>query len=313
MEGVLVLAFGGHALSPDQRRQEERADAFSEALSRLVSREAGAVLVHGNGPQVGLILLRIEATKDRIPPETLDILVAETQGSIGYILSRAIRSRSPDREVAAVLTQVLVDAEGPDLGRPVKPVGPYYSEEEALSLSQRSGWHMSRESEKGWRRLVPSPRPLEIVEMHTIAEAAAHGQIVIAGGGGGIPVIRRGGLLKGVEAVIDKDLTAGLLAISLRAERLIILTDVPHVSTGFKTPSQRPIRRMDAGQAEELLRAGEFPRGTMGPKVEAAIRYVKETGRGALITDLDHLERALEREEGTWILPKPGIAGNERL
>lgn len=305
MTRPIVLAFGGNALLPDPEdplSQEEKADAFAKALGLLLPKGAGMVLVHGNGPQVGMILLRIEATRDRIPPESLDILVAETQGSIGYLLCKALRNRLPKREVAAVLTQVLVDPEDPGFKRPSKPVGPFYTADDAEVLQGRNGWKMMEIPGKGWRRVVPSPRPRRIVEMHTIADAISHGHIVIAGGGGGIPVEDMKGL-RGIEAVIDKDLTAGLLAIALQAERFVILTDVPQVSTGFGMPFEKPIPRMNVKHAGDLVAAGEFPPGSMGPKVRACLHYVQATGHSALITDLDHMADALSGRAGTWITP----------
>ncbi len=285
------------------RAQEEMACAFAKGLKLLLPKDAGMAIVHGNGPQVGMILLRIEATRDRIPPESLDILVAETQGSIGYLLTRALRSSFPEREIAAVLTQVAVDPEDRGFIDPKKPIGPFYSADETERLHLTRGWMIAEIAGKGWRRVVASPRPKEIIEIHTIADAVSHGHVVIAGGGGGIPVLRKGKILQGVEAVIDKDFTAGLLAVALQAGRFVILTDVPHVSLDFGKASEKAIRSMSADEAESLLEAGEFPPGSMGPKVEASLLYARATGRRALITDLDHLTEALEEQEGTWIEP----------
>jgi carbamate kinase len=301
-----ILAFGGNALLPDPknpRAQEERTNAFTKCLKLLLPKDAGMAIVHGNGPQVGMILLRIDATRDRIPPESLDILVAETQGSIGYLLTRALRNSFPEREIAAVLTQVAVDPEDRGFVDPTKPIGPIYSAKEAGRLQLTRGWRMAEVAGKGWRRVVASPRPKEIIEIHTIADAVSHGHVVIAGGGGGIPVLWKGKTMQGVEAVIDKDFTAGLLAVALQAVRFVILTDVPHVSIDFGKSSEMPVYGMCTDEAERLLGAGEFPPGSMGPKVEASLLYARATGREALITDLDHLAKALKGKEGTWIKP----------
>ena len=307
MTGPTVLAFGGNALLFDPRdpsTQEREAAAFARAVRLLMDREEGMVLVHGNGPQVGMILLRIEATREHIPAETLDIMVAETQGSIGYLLCRSLRNEIPDREIAAFLTQVLVDPGDSAFATPSKPVGPYYTEEVAEGLISSRGWMMRERADRGWRRVVPSPRPLEIVELHTIMDAVGHGHLDIAGGGGGIPVIRdEKGELSGVEAVIDKDLTACKLALATGAERFVILTDVPHVSTGFGSASERRIDRMKASRARRLLTRGEFPPGSMGPKVEAAAIFAESTGLSALISSIEQLRRALEGDGGTWVDP----------
>lgn len=307
----LVLAFGGNALLPnpdDTGAAEERAAAFASALLLLLPEHAGMVLVHGNGPQVGTILLRVEATRDRIPPEPLDVLVAETQGSIGYLLVKALRNaltRSRRHvEVATVVTQVVVDPDDPAMREPTKPIGPFYSAEEAQRLQDEKGWAMVDVPGRGMRRVVPSPAPLEVVELHTIADAARHGHLVIAGGGGGVPVqMTAAGEVQGVEGVIDKDRTAALIARSIRAAGFVILTEVPSAYRSFGTPEQAPIREMTAAEAERLLAAGEFPPGSMGPKIEASADYARALQRAALITSVDGLARALQGSEGTWITP----------
>lgn len=303
-----MVAFGGNALLPDPldpSSQGDRAGALAGALELLNPGREGMVLVHGNGPQVGMILLRIEETRDRIPPEPLDVLVAETQGSIGYLLARTICSLPGpgSQEVAAVMTQVLVDSTDPAFSHPTKPVGPYYTEEEAIRLKRDHGWVMAS-GHRGWRRTVPSPRPLEVVEIRTIREAVGSGTVVIAGGGGGVPVIRRrGGELLGAEAVVDKDLTASLIAVALEARRLVILTEVDAVYRGFGTDRPEPVARLRRDDAEDLQVFGDLPPGSMGPKVEAALSFVAATGKEALITDLGHLEEALSHRAGTWVLP----------
>ena len=307
MAKPIVLAFGGNALLIDPRSpasQEDAAKDFAQAVKLLITEMDGMVLVHGNGPQVGMILLRIEATRDRLPPETLDIMVAETQGSIGYLLSRSLRNEIPNREIAALLTEVLVDPDDPDFASPSKPIGPFYTHEAADVLIKSQGWRMVDTPGRGWRRVVPSPRPQEILELHTIRDAVGHGHLIIAGGGGGIPVIRKSnGSLQGIEAVIDKDLTACKLAMAIGAERFVILTDVPHVSTGFGTKSERAISRMDTVTARRFLAQREFPAGSMGPKVEASAIFAESTDRSALITNVERLECALKDEAGTWIDP----------
>jgi len=310
-EGVCVLAFGGNALLPDPfhpEQQEARAAELAGAVRLLLERSAGIVLVHGNGPQVGMILLRVEATRRDLPPDPLDVLVAETQGSIGYLLSRALRNAlraqgSPVR-VTSMLTQVIVDPRDPAFASPSKPIGPHYSDDEALDLRERRGWHMVATPGKGWRRVVPSPRPLGIVELAAIGEAARAGHVVIAGGGGGIPVHERDdGGLDGVEAVIDKDRTSALLAVSLYAECYVILTDAPHVSRAFGTPDEERIERLTSAEARGMLAEGAFPRGSMAPKIEAALSYAEASGREALITSAPCLADALAGRAGTRVVP----------
>jgi carbamate kinase len=310
-EAPYVLAFGGNALLPDPfhpEGQEARARELAQAVLLLLDRSPGLVLVPGNGPQVGMILLRVEATRERLPAETLDVLVAETQGSIGVLLARvlqnALRAHGSDVPVLAVLTQTVVDPADPAFGAPSKPVGPTYAADEAEHLRSRLGWAMVETGAGTLRRVVPSPRPLDVVELPSIAAAARAGHVVIAGGGGGVPVQRSAdGTLSGLEAVIDKDRTAELIATHVGAPELVVLTGVPRVSVGFGTPEQRELDTISVARARELLAAGEFPRGSMGPKVEAVCRFVTNTGRPGLVTDAEHLGQALEGRAGTRFVP----------
>ncbi len=302
----VVLAFGGNALLPgdeDPQGVEDRSREFARALARILPADAGLVLVHGNGPQVGMILLRVEATRDQVPPESLDVMVAETQGSIGYLLARALRNafRQEDMtvEVATVVTQVLVDATDPAFREPTKPVGPFYEERRYVPGDD---WDLTHVNGRGYRRVVPSPVPLDVVELHTIEDGVSHGHVVIAGGGGGVPVIDQNGRLEGVEAVIDKDRTATLLAISLDAQSLVVLTAVPHVYERFGTDSEKPIPVLEVARAQRLLESGEFPPGSMGPKIEATCAFTEATGRASLITDVEHVDEALAGRAGTWIV-----------
>jgi carbamate kinase len=306
--GAPVVAFGGNALIPDPDRPgaaEANAAEFAAALATLLPGDSGLVLVHGNGPQVGAALLRTEAARRDVPPDPLDVLVAETQGSIGYLLSRAI-GNALDREVVTIVTQVVVDPDDPSMREPSKPVGPYYDTARGAAIAEERGWSLVDVPGRGLRRVVPSPPPIEVVELDAVARTAAGGAIVIAGGGGGVPVTRAAdGTTRGVEAVIDKDRTAALIAVGMEARGLVVLTEVAHVSTGFGTPEEEPIPSMTVAEARRHLDDGEFPPGSMGPKVEACIAYAGATGRSALVTSVAALGDALEGRAGTLITPVP--------
>lgn len=307
--GPPVVAFGGNALIPDAddpSGAEGNAAAFAAALAILLPEDTGVVLVHGNGPQVGRGLLRAEAAHDEVPVDPLDVLVAETQGSIGYLLARSIGDamRSAGREVAVapIVTQVVVDPRDPAMVRPTKPVGPFYPTEEGATLAAERGWETIEVPGKGVRRVVPSPLPLEVREIGAILDAARSGAIVIAGGGGGIPVAHGpDGTTHGVEAVIDKDRTGALIATSIDARGFVILTAVDTVYLGFGTAEQRPLLNLTVDEAQHHVDAGEFPPGSMGPKVEACMAYASATGRGALITSVEGLDRAIAGQAGTRV------------
>jgi carbamate kinase len=240
----------------------------------------------------------------------LDVCGAESQAQIGYLLSQALRNEFDSRGircgVACVLTQVLVDSNDPAFANPTKPIGPYYAREDEIVVKKAKGWKMVYDQRGGWRRIVPSPRPLEIIEADEVRRllADAEGRIVIAAGGGGIPVVRRGGKLVGVEAVIDKDLAAALLARAIGWTHLVIATDVPQVAVDFGKPSQRFLDHLTIAEAKKHLAAGQFPAGNMGPKIEAAVDFLEHGGERVVIADLEHLVPAVAGKAGTRIARK---------
>jgi carbamate kinase len=307
-----VIAFGGNALikkgqEGTQWEQLENARETARMLVPVLRDDYDLVLTHGNGPQVGNILIQVEEAVTKVPPLSLDVCVAMSEGSIGYMLEIALlnelRRQRIRRGVVTLATEVVVDQNDPGFRRPTKPIGPFYTRFRAEFLMGKQGWNMVEDAGRGWRKVVPSPRPLEIVQIEAIRRAVEAGQIVIAGGGGGIPVYRtRQGDLKGVEAVIDKDYTAGLLATHLQADLFVILTGVDRVSIRFGTPDQEPLRRMDIEEARAHLAGGEFPEGSMGPKVRAAVEFVAATGREVLITSAPRLPVALRGRVGTRIV-----------
>jgi len=309
---VAVVAFGGNALikkgqEGTQWEQVENARETARALLPVLRDGYELVLVHGNGPQVGNILIQVEEAVNKVPPLSLDVCVAASQGSIGYLLEAALRNemrreRMRGRRVTTLLTAVVVDQNDPGFRRPTKPIGPFYTRFRAEDLMHKQGWNMIEDSGRGWRKVVPSPRPLEVLEIEAIKDAVLAGQIVIAGGGGGIPVYRtRQKDLRGVEAVIDKDYTAGLIATELKSDLFIILTGVDQVSIRYGRPDQKKIRRMDAGEAAAHQASGEFPEGSMGPKIRAAVEFVRATGREVLITSATRLSDAIRGRAGTRI------------
>jgi carbamate kinase len=309
MERV-VVALGGNALL---RRGEEDTFGNMRASARLAAEKiadiaaAGweVVVTHGNGPQVGRILLQQEAARGWVSPMPLDVCGAESQGQIGYLLQVTIGDvffeRGMERPVATVLTLTRVPADDPAFADPTKPIGPFYEEEEARKLSAERGYVMKPDPHGGWRRVVPSPEPYSIVEAPVIRELVSDGVVVIASGGGGVPVVEEGPRLVGVEAVVDKDLAAAILAHDVDAPVLLILTDVSRVQRGYGTDDARPIDRMTAAEAAGLLSAGEFPAGSMGPKIQAAVRFLEGGGERALIGDLEQAFEVLTAGAGTTI------------
>ena len=311
---LAVVAFGGNALirkeqEGTQWEQLENARQTARALIPILMDGYGLVIVHGNGPQVGNILIQVEEAVTKVPPLSLDVCVAMSEGSIGTMLGLAIhneirRKRRFRREIVTLITEVVVDQDDPGFRRPTKPIGPFYPRFRAEYLMHKQGWTMIEDAGRGWRKVVPSPRPLEVVQAPAIRRAVDAGSIVIAGGGGGIPVYRtRGGDLRGVEAVIDKDYTASLIASDLKADLFVVLTGVDQVSTNFGRQDQKAIRRMDVGEARTHEAAGQFPEGSMGPKVRAAVEFVETTGREVIITSSERLKEALRGKAGTRIVP----------
>ncbi len=310
---MTLVALGGNALirhgdTPTIETQEANAEKTVDQLMELVRRDDNIVITHGNGPQVGNLLLRNEASKELLPRTPLDVLVAETGGSIGYILQQAflnrLREEEAQRYVVTMITQVIVDPNDPAFARPSKPIGMYYSKDDADHLHREFGWQMIEDGEHGWRRVVPSPRPLKIVQRHMVRHSAMEGNIVIAGGGGGIPIkVGPNGRYEGVEAVIDKDLTSAMLASEIRADTLIILMPEPKVCVHFGTPKERALDRVTLSEITDYLAEGHFPPGSIGPKVNAAIQFVQRGGREALITSADRLSAAIEGKDGTTIIP----------
>ena len=314
MDRAAVVAVGGNALILDGQRgtipeQFENARAAARQVGALVADGWRIVLTHGNGPQVGFILLRSELVGDSapIPQLSLDMAVADSQGGLGYIIGNSLanelgRRGMPDR-VACVLTQTVVDPEDPAFRQPSKPIGSAYSESEAELHRTRDRWVMVEDAGRGYRRVVASPRPCRIVETAAIRALMEAGFVVIACGGGGIPVVEaEPGVYRGVEAVIDKDFASALLAASLGVPLFVLSTGVEKVAVRYRRPDQRFLDRMTPAEARRHLAAGEFPAGSMGPKVRAALEFIERGGQEAVITSPGHLEEAVAGRTGTHLV-----------
>ncbi len=311
MKKLAVIAIGGNSLIRDSRHmtvldQYRAAGETARHIAAVVAAGWRVVVTHGNGPQVGFILLRSELAKDVLHQVPLESCVADTQGAIGYQIQQSLenelRRRRMPRPVATVVTQVIVDARDPAFRKPTKPIGPFYSEADARVHAERDGWAVKEDAGRGWRRVVPSPKPRTIVEEPVIRELLRRGIIVVAVGGGGIPVVqRKGGLLQGVPAVIDKDAASALLAANLNADVLVISTGVDKVAINFGKPDQRDLDRVTVREARRYLREGHFAEGSMKPKIEAALAFLKRGGRRVIITQPHLLEAALAGKTGTHI------------
>ena len=314
MQGkLIVIAIGGNSLIEDPKKvtvdaQYRAAEKTAHHIADIIERGNRVVIVHGNGPQVGYILLRSEYARKILHAVPLDSCVADTQGAIGYQLQKALDNefiaRGMSNRAVTVVTQVEVDPADPSFGNPTKPIGSFMTEEDALEHQKNFGWAVKEDAGRGWRRVVPSPKPQSIIELDTIKFLSESGAAVIAAGGGGIPVIRdEEGALWGKEAVIDKDLAAAILAKSLKADAFIISTAVEKVCLDYNKPTQRSIDEMTTEEARKYSNEGQFAPGSMLPKIQAVSDYVKTTGGLGIITDPEHLSEAVSGSGGTKITP----------
>lgn len=309
---TVVVAIGGNALLAagepgTYEEQAANAAVLAEAFRDMLRGGFRLVITHGNGPQVGNLAIQQEEAAHLVPAQPLFVLGAMTQGQIGSMLATALAGDgSPP--VASILTHVVVDARDPAFTTPTKPIGPFFAHDEAARLARERGWQVAEDAGRGWRRVVASPEPQSILEAAAVRSLVDAGYLTIASGGGGIPVLRDGPAIRGVDAVIDKDLSAFLLAKSVEADFLVMLTGVPRVSLGYGTPAARELDSMTVDEAQAYQAAGEFPAGSMGPKVAAAVRFVRSGGRGAVITSLEFAREALSGRAGTRIVSGEGAA-----
>lgn len=312
MAQTIVLAFGGNAITKSTEkgtRDEQWANIRKTCshVAELIRQGHRVLITHGNGPQVGNLLLKNELTKDIVPPMPLDVCVANTQGSLGYAICQTLgnylRTLGVDIPVVSLITQVVVDAADASFQQPSKFIGPFFSSEEAQRIMAAKGHVLKEDSGRGWRRVVPSPEPLEIVEKDMIKRLLATGAVVVAAGGGGIPVVRGTAGLVGVEAVVDKDMAGQLLASAVGADAFLLLTEVDRVCIHYARPEQQALACMTLSQARRYQAEGHFPPGSMGPKVEAAIRFVSSApDRKAYIVSLENACKAFSGESGTVIV-----------
>ena len=318
----MLIAVGGNSLIRAGEKgtvaeEWRNARRTAAAIIELIKTGHRVVVTHGNGPQVGAQLLRSERASDQVPGQTLDVCGAASQGEIGYLLSQSLYDEMSaaglNVPVVSVVTQTVVREDDPAMRRPTKPIGPFYSRARAEELQRQLGWAIVEDAARGYRRVVPSPEPVEIVELDVLRSLMNRGVLVVACGGGGIPVIRCGGQLKGVEAVIDKDRASALLASKLAVDIFAISTDIDFVYLDYKKPTQQPLRNVTASQLEDYYQAGHFPPGNMGPKIESALRFLKAGGREVVITSFEHLSQAIGGKMGTHITPDPAAVVSQPL
>ena len=307
----VVLAIGGNAIIKEGQigtieEQQKNIMESSEPVLELMEQGHTVVITHGNGPQVGNTLIRGEMAKSVVPEYSLDVLDAETQGNLGYLIQQAFKNkmveRNIDKTIATIVTQSVVSKDDPAFQNPTKPIGPFYSKEEMEKIVEDRNLTFVEDSGRGYRRVVASPKPLKIVEKEAIEALLEKDITVITAGGGGIPVIENNGQLEGVEAVIDKDFASALLAADIKADYLFILTGVEQVAINFGTPNQQNLLEMTIDDALRYLEEGQFPKGSMGPKIEAAILFLQKGGKNVIITTIDKLQDALAGKTGTRIV-----------
>lgn len=309
---LAVIAFGGNAILKREERgtqedQMRHCDEACDLMAQIVQRGFDLVMVHGNGPQVGNILIQMEEAVNKIPPFSLDVCVAISEGSMGYMLERSLRNqfrrRGIKKEVACIITQVMVDPRDPAFEHPSKPIGPFYAAHRAAALKKETKWPMIEDSGRGYRRVVASPVPVRIIDLEVVRALVKEGICVIAAGGGGIPAYYDANEnIKGVEAVIDKDYTSSLVACELKADLFVILTNVEHVSINFGRKNQKNLARVRLKEIKRYYDKGHFPPGSMGPKIKAAIDYIETGGKEVVITSAKELPRALRGKSGTHIV-----------
>jgi carbamate kinase len=314
----MLIAVGGNSLirageTGTIAEQWTNARRTAAAIVGLIRSGYRLVVTHGNGPQVGAQLLRSERASDQVPGQTLDVCGAASQGEIGYLLSQSLcdelSGAKLDVSVVSIVTQTVVRADDPAMQRPTKPIGPFYSREQAEERRRQLGWAIVEDAARGYRRVVPSPEPVEVVELDVIRTLMNHGVLVVACGGGGIPVVHHNGELRGIEAVIDKDRASALLASELGVDLFAISTDIPFVYLDYKKPGQRQLSMVTASELQAHYKAGHFPPGNMGPKVESALRFLRAGGEEVIITSYEYLTEAISGRMGTHVLPdapKPG-------
>lgn len=312
MRKKAVVALGGNAIiqkgeKGNIHQQFANTRKTLDGIMELIERNYDMVITHGNGPQVGNLFLMVEATRDVIEPLPLGVLVADTQGQMGYMIQQSLQNRLTQenlkRLVATVITQIIVDKNDPSFDNPTKPVGPFYTAEEADKIMNERGWNMVEDSGRGYRLVVASPKPQEVVEIDTIKNLLKEEAIVIAAGGGGIPVtIEEDGTFEGVDAVVDKDYASSVLARDLEADLLLIQTGVDNVSLNYNTPEQKDLDVLTIKDAKKYLAEGHFPPGSMGPKIEAAIQFLESGGKEVIITSIEKVGAAIDGNDGTRII-----------